>query len=161
MGAKNTVIISKKLNNLMETNGLDSNEVALRAGVGSATVNRARRGLKVERSTANKIFGAFKRDAEYDFNKIEELLRAKGVDSISHFFQQMGLNKHYWANLKCGSNGIGDEVLFGLCAYLGVTPEELKISTCDEPEASEDELLLLLKENNAMLRKIIEEFDIR
>ena len=162
MGKKNTVNISSKLNNLMVSLKLTSQEVANIAKVGYATVNRARRGENIERTTADKIFGALgqiKNKQRYDVEKIESLLKAKGVDNVNRFFAQMGLNQQYWTNVKFSNNGIGDEVMFGICAFLGVTPDDLKASEAPQIDA-DAELMCLVKQNNVMLKKLIKELGV-
>ena len=160
MGKKNTINISSKLNELMNQLGLNSQEVSNLSKVGYATVNRARRGENIERLTADKIFGALRKiksKQHYDLEKIETLLKAKGVDNINRFFSQMGLNQQYWTNVKFSNNGIGDEVMFGICAFLGVTPDDLKVSDTSQVN-EDDELMCLVKQNNMMLKQLMKEF---
>lgn len=59
MGAKNGVRIGKVLCDLMRDNHIKTYELAEMSGVSTATIGRAKRNERVERSTARKIFDVF------------------------------------------------------------------------------------------------------
>lgn len=180
MAKKQTLNIRKEVNAFLTKNDMPNYRLAEYAGVGRATVDRARNGM-VTLSSAKKIRAAMQTMKAVDngliecvpqmkqpnIGMIEKMLKDKGYEKPDVFFEQcLGRSKRYWDNIKNSpQNFMGKTVAFALAAFLGVEEDDLFIPESTTTQINTDPdynvtIIRLLEENNRMLHAIINEFEI-
>ena len=129
-------IDGEKMRELVEKSGLSIPKFAKKVKLSTTTVRNAIRGARLSEENVKKLEERFHMTLRverqmicegFDFEKVEKMLRGKGINPNDFFVKSLGKNADYWKDLKTGraAKKVPEEIIYILSTLLECKRDDL------------------------------------